>query len=105
MTISLNLPADLEAALRARAAASGHDLPDLLIRLLQTTVGLKRPNGAGDHPASSPPPLEPGVYRDEALTAGAEEMFQAVPLPQVGTASVRFVPAGRLTPSTLDDAE
>jgi hypothetical protein len=102
MTISMDLPDDLAAALRARAAAGGQDLPDLLIRLLRSTVGADRANGAVPA-APLPPRLEPGVYAEDDLPAGEDAAYSPVPLPTVGTARVRFVSAGRLTPPALAD--
>lgn len=99
MTVTVNLPTDLEHALAARAVAGGYPLSDAIVDLLRDTVG------PGRQTRTTPPVrrLDPGLYPDDE--PAEDGTYQAVPLPLVGTAAARFVPAGPLTPAVVPDGE
>lgn len=91
MTLTIELPTDLEVALRARAVQGGGDLPELVVGLLRGTT----------RTAASPVPrLLPGPYPDESDAADGAS-YQPVPLPAVRSVTARFVPAGTLAPTPL----
>ena len=94
MTIQLELPAELERALRRRAEKSGRGINSLLVGLLQETVR------HSDEPIL---PLVPGEYPLEEL--GEELEYGSVEFPIVGVVKARFVDAGPLIPQAYPDDE
>jgi hypothetical protein len=100
MTITVNLPADLQDSLLAHAAASGLNLEDEILTLLRDTMILHNSD------KRSPPTLqrlEPGVFPDETLAD--DFSYQSVPFPLIGTVSSDLKLDGRLIPSTLPVSE
>jgi len=61
MTITLELPGDLEQAIRSRAAESGHDLSSTVISLLRHSLG----GGNGSVSLAGPLPLAPSPHPDD----------------------------------------
>jgi hypothetical protein len=94
MTIQLELPDELERALRRRAERSGREINSLLVGLLQESVTKSD---------DSLLPLLPGEYPYEE--PGEELDYQPVEFPIVGTVQVRFVDGGPLLPQAYPDDE
>jgi hypothetical protein len=92
MTIQLDLPQDLERAVRRRAEASGREVGPWLVGFLEETVMVND---------ERIPRLEPSAYPDEGI--GDEVDYRPVVFPVVGTAKVRFVADGRLTPPSYPE--
>jgi hypothetical protein len=106
MTITLDLPEDLERAIRTRTGVSAGGLPDALLTLLRSSVG--GPGGNGPHvPPATPMPLQPTPYPDDEplglLADGAG--YAAVPFPVVGRVEARYTLGEPLTPTALPDDE
>jgi hypothetical protein len=100
MTVTVDLPPDIQGAILARANAGGWPLADTIVALLRDTVQDPRP---ARRPVTPVRKLDPGLYPDDGPID--EITYQPVPLPLAGTAAVRFVLAGQLTPPVLSDAE
>lgn len=106
MTITLDLPEDLERAIRTRTGVGEGGLPDALLTLLRSSVGASSGNGQ-PAPRATPLPLEPTPYPEneplELLVDGAG--YEAVPFPVVGRVEARFTAGEPLTPTALPDNE
>jgi hypothetical protein len=95
MTIDLELPQELELAVRRRARESGREVGPWLVGFLQENV--VQP----EEPAI--PRLTPATFPDEEL--GEELEYRPVELPIVGSVKARFVDAGPLAPQVYPDDE
>lgn len=106
MTITLDLPEDLERAIRTRTGVSEGGLPDALLTLLRSSVGGMSGNGQ-QVPRATPMPLEPTPYPENEplgrLADGAG--YEAVPFPVVGRVEARFTVGEPLSPTALPDNE
>jgi hypothetical protein len=91
MTIQLDLPQELEQAVRRRAQASGREVGPWLVGFLQETVLA----------TDGRPRLEPTAYPHEGADEGAD--YRPVELPSAGTARARFVADGPLSPPSYSD--
>ena len=100
MTVTLDIPADLQGTLLARAAMNGSNMEEMIVILLRDSVISP---GSNQRPQMQPQRLEPSVYPDDA---GADDpAYQPVPLSPVGTVMAHLIPAGRLMPATFPTAE
>lgn len=103
MTITLDLPGDLEQAIRMRADESGHDVSNTVISLLRHSMS----SGNGRVYPLEPLPLIPAPYPDdEPLGLLSDEVgYEAVPLAVAGELKARFVAGGDLIPTPIPDDE
>ena len=101
MTVTVDLPADLQGHLLARAAVSGRNVEEMIVILLRDTVA------SLDSTERSPMPpqrLDPGVYPDDDGVTG-EVTYQPVSFSPAGAVTAHLIPAGRLIPATFPEAE
>ncbi len=81
VTVSLDIPADLQGTLHASAAMNGSNVEETIVVLLRDSVS---------SPASKLVPmptqrLEPSVYPDEPITDDLD--YQSIPFSPVGVVS------------------
>ena len=63
MTVTLDIPADLQGTLLARAAMNGSNMEETIVILLRDNVIA---HGSSQQPLMPPQRLSPGLYPDEA---------------------------------------
>jgi len=95
MTIALELPEELELAVRRRARECGREVGPWLVGFLQENVAEPTDQAAL--------PLMPSEFPDEEL--GEELEYRPVEFPIVGVVKARFVDAGPLVPQAYSDNE
>jgi len=100
MTVTLDLPADLQGKILARAAMNGSNVEEMIVILLRESVV---PSNGSQRLLVSPQPLQPGIYPDEAIPDVAD--YRPVPLSNAGVVTAHLIPAGRLMPATFPDTE
>ena len=100
MTVTLDIPADLQGILLARAAMNGRNMEETIVILLRDSV---ISSGSSQSLVMLPQRLQPSVYLDEG---GVDDSaYQPVPLSPVGAVMAHLIPAGRLMPVTFPSAE
>ncbi|HEV3438435.1 MAG TPA: hypothetical protein VG122_13820 [Gemmata sp.] len=100
MTVTLDIPADLQGTLLARAAMNGSNMEETIVILLRDSVISP---GSSQQPVMPLKRLEPSVYSDEI--EADDSTYQPVPFSPVGAVIAHLIPAGRLMPATFPNAE
>lgn len=98
MTIQLDLPRELELAVRRHARESGREVGSWLVGFLQDNVEVPELRAT---PVAQR--LIPPAYPDENI--GEELEYQPVQFPIVGAMKVRCIEGGPLVPPTFPDDE
>jgi hypothetical protein len=100
MTLTLDLPADLQEALLSRASVSGSNVEEMIVNLLRDGVC---PLGSSQGSPISVQRLKPGVFPEEIVVD--DSTYQSLPLSPVGVVTAHLIPAGQLVPATFLDTE
>jgi hypothetical protein len=100
MTITLELPADIEGQLLDEASSKGRDIQSAIVAILRNRFETSQT----EHALSSLPRRHtPGIYPDEPLLE--DSAYRPVPGKSAGSVKVRFIHGGRLSPAIVPDTE
>jgi hypothetical protein len=99
MTVTLELPADLQATLLARATMIHCNMEEMIVTLLRDSISLDK----NQRSEALIQQLEPGAYPEE-YTAD-DSAYQSVPFKSVGFVTTQLIPVGRLMPATFPETE